>query len=117
MFNCRGLSEPTYSIRWEQRTPNENITIAQYLSEDDRNESVAGFNMDGLNSTIDRGVNFTINDTKYSLEGNGSLFGQLTIRDTGLNDSSDYACVIGNTHGTIEATASLTVQGNNAMLQ
>lgn len=68
--------------------------------------------MDGFNSTIDRGVPVTLNNDKYRLEGNGSLFGQLTIFNTGRDDSSNYACVIGNVHGTIEATASLTVQGN-----
>ena len=116
VFSCSGISEPAYSIRWEKREDNQNRTIAQYLSPEDTDDSVMRFNVNGLNSTGDRGENVTLDDMKYQLEGNGSLFGQLTIFDTGLNDSSDYTCIIGNVHGTIEASASLTVQGNAVLL-
>ena len=113
VFNCSGISEPGYSIRWEKIENDRNLTIAQYLSLDDTDESVMRFSTNGLNSTTDRGVAVTLNDAKYQLERNGS---QLTINDTGLNDSSDYTCIIGNVHGTIEASASLTVQGNATLL-
>ena len=104
VFNCSAVAEPLHSIRWEINGK----PIAQYLSPDDREDSVLNFAK--LNST-ETGVNVTINDTKYLLMGEGPLYGQLTILNTDLNDALRYTCIVANVHGNLSATASLTVQG------
>ena len=85
------------------------MTIAQFLSTQDRESNIVSFT--GLNTT-ERGKSISTNDSKYSLKGeNSTLYGQLTIFNTDLNDAGNYTCVVSNVHGTIMAIASLTVQG------
>jgi hypothetical protein len=103
-FNCSAIAEPVHSIRWER----EGETIAESLSTQDGQEFIDSFTR--LNTT-ERGQNTTIDKAKYMLEGEGSpLYGQLTIFNTNLNDVGDYTCILANTHGTIMASANLSVQ-------
>ena len=104
VFACNATSEPLYSIRWER----EGLVIAQYLSPQDVPDSVNAFAR--LNST-ETGVATVIDDSKYLLEGEGSLYGQLMVLDTVLDDAREYTCYISNVHGNISTSATLLVQG------
>ena len=104
VFRCSAVSEPLYSIRWEK----DGIPIAEFLSSEDNLENV--YNFARINNTI--GTNVTIDDDKYRLDGiNGMDFGQLTIFNSMLSDQDVYTCRISNIHGSLNASATLTVQG------
>ena len=103
MFNCSATSEPIHSVRWERG----GITIAQFLSPDDQESSVMAF--DRLNVSQRNTSMTTVNNIQ--LAGLGESYGQLTIINTNLVDGQNYTCIVSNVHGTLSATASLTVQG------
>ncbi len=103
IFQCSAVSDPSYSIRWEKGSE----TIAEYLSPEDRLESVLAFAT--LSNTT--GQNITKDGSKYRLAGNGSNFGQLTIFNSMLTDEDVYTCTVSNVHGALSASATLTVQG------
>ena len=109
MLNCSASSEPVHSIRWMRG----GIVIAQYLSPNDQESSVLAF--DRLNSTL-RNVSVTTVDN-IQLAGLGEFYGQLTIVNTSLSDGQNYTCTVSNVHGTLTATASLTVQGLTTYLK
>ena len=120
IFNCSATSEPVHSIHWER----EGVTIAYYVSNEARGYTVERFN-DSIHSNtstnmlpaVIKGVNATINGSKYVLNGDetSQLYGQLIIYNTVLNDATNYTCTISNVHGTIASTASLSVQGNEIL--
>ena len=105
MFNCSAMAEPIHSVRWERG----GSVIAQFLSPDDSMNNVAAFAR--LNST-ERNVS-VINPAIKNIElaGLGDSYGRLTISNTSLVDAGNYSCTVSNVHGTLTATATLTVQG------
>ena len=105
VFNCSAVADPVHSIRWEK----EGVTIAQYLSPQDKEYSISRFSR--LFNSTERGVNLTLDDNKYRLKGEGPLYGQLIILNVNLSDARNYTCVVGNVHGQLSASVSLTVQG------
>ena len=107
MFVCSATSEPMHSVRWER----EGVVIAQFLSPDDRTSTIEKFcrlNCDQLQ----RNTSVTI-DNKIVLAGVGNAYGQLTIREANRTDAREYTCIIANTHGSLSASARLTVQGKH----
>lgn len=103
VFNCSATAEPIHSVRWERG----GVTIAQFLSPDDQESSVMAF--DRLNVTQRNISRTTVSNIQ--LAGLGDSYGQLTINNTNLVDGQNYTCIVSNVHGTLSATASLTVQG------
>ena len=105
VFNCSAVADPVHSIWWEK----EGETIAQYLSPQDKEYNISQFSR--LFNSTETGVNLTQDVSKYRLKGEGPLYGQLIILNVNLNDARNYTCVVGNVHGQLSASASLTVQG------
>ena len=108
VLNCSATSEPVHSVRWTRG----DTVIAQYLSPDDQESSVLAFNR--LNNT-QRNVSVTT-VSNIRLADLGEFYGQLTIVDTSLADGQNYTCTVSNVHGSLSATASLTVQGSSTHL-
>lgn len=105
VFNCSAVADPVHSIWWEK----EGVIIAQYLSPQDKEYNISRFSI--LFISTERGVNLTLDDNKYRLKGEGPLYGQLIILNVNLSDARNYTCVVGNVHGQLSASVSLTVQG------
>lgn len=107
VFVCNATADPIHSVRWERG----GSVIAQFLSPNDRESSVLAFAR--LNNT-QRNVSVTTS-SNIQLAGLGESYGQLTITNTSLVDGQNYTCIVSNIHGTLSATASLTVQGQYCM--
>ena len=105
MFDCNAMAEPIQSVRWER----EGVVIAQFLSPDDREQSVEAFCRLQC-AQLQRNVSVIIDD-RIQLAGLGDTLGQLTIFNTSSSDARGYTCFVGNVYETLSARATLTVQG------
>ncbi len=85
------------------------------------NGSSAVFSCDALASP-DHTVSWTFTDfngtvidivsnIKYTIVGNGSRFGELTVMNVDYEDRGVYTCSAANSIGTVTASANLTVHG------